>query len=82
MERLGLQALIRGRFAMNSSPYFSDGTFEPRLGDCRELLARLPEGEHPTQKPCTLLKRVIGIDTDREFLDLLVARCMLGAGLR
>ncbi|HRX33841.1 MAG TPA: site-specific DNA-methyltransferase [Methanoregulaceae archaeon] len=29
---------------MNSSPYFSDGSFELRLGDCRELLTRLPEG--------------------------------------
>lgn len=42
---------------MNSSPYFSDGSFERRPGDCRELLARLPEGSVGlvfADPPCTL----------------------------
>jgi len=42
---------------MNSSPYFSDGSFELRPGDCRELLARLPEGSVDmvfAEPPCNL----------------------------
>lgn len=42
---------------MNSSPYLSDGSFELGPGDCRELLARLPEGSVGlvfADPPCTL----------------------------